>query len=98
MMTTSEDPIIINLEISRKGVVTLKFVAENGKPISIQGAELAKYETLLPLNLDKKQLELFKNFALCSLGGSDLKVYINLGDRVLCFLIDSVTGRLKGTC
>ena len=98
MMTPSEDPKIISLEMSRKGVVTLKFVAANGEPISIQGDKLAEFETPLPLNLDKNQLELFKNIAFCSLGGSDLKVYINLGDRVLCFLIDSVTGRLKGTC
>ena len=97
-MGMPEDPKIISLEISRKGVVTLNFVAEDGKPISIQGSELAKYETELPLTLDIKQLELFKNFAVCSLSGSDLKVYINLGDRVLCFLIDSITGKLKGTC
>jgi hypothetical protein len=97
-MATSEDPKIISLDISRKGVVTLKFVAADGKPISLQGDELAKYETNLPLNLDKNQLELFMSFAICSLSGSDLKVYIPLGDRVLCFLIDSVTGKLKGTC
>jgi hypothetical protein len=97
-MVVSEDPKIIGLEISRKGVVTLNFVAEDGGPISIRSDELAEYETKLPLNLDKKQLELFKNFSLCSLSGSDLKVYINLGDRVLCFLIDSATGKLKGTC
>jgi hypothetical protein len=98
MMTTSKDPIIISLEISRKGVVTLKFVGANGESISIQGDKLAEFETPLPLNLDKNQLELFKNIAFCSLGGSDLKVYINLGDRVLCFLIDSDTGQLKGRC
>jgi hypothetical protein len=97
-MGTPEDPTIISLEISRKGVVSLNFVAADGKPTSIQGSELAEYETKLPLSLDIKQLELFKNFAICSLSGSDLKVYINLGDRVLCFLIDSATGRLKGTC
>jgi hypothetical protein len=97
-MGASEDPKIISLDISRRGHITLNFVVEDGKQISIQGDELAKYETNLPLNLDKSQLELFKSFAICSLSGSDLKVYIPLGDRVLCFLVDSVTGKLKGGC
>lgn len=97
-MTTSDDPRIISMEISRKGVVTLIFEVEDGKPLSIQGNQLAEYETPLPSNLDKKRLELFKNFSLCSFSGSDIKVYINLGDRVLCFLIDATTGKLKGTC
>ena len=98
-METS-DPKIMTIEISLSGKITLIFEVADGKTKSISEDQWKLEEIVksLPAILERKQFDFFKIFSVCSFSGSDIKVYINVGDRVFCYLIDSVSGRYKGTC
>ncbi len=90
---------ILSIDLLNNGEVIYK-VFKNGQPMPIPEEDIKTAGVSFPIDLTpvKGNWEFNKTFSLKGISGSPLKVYVDTGDRVRCFLIESTTGDYLGPC